>query len=166
MREIAMRIVQGGDTSQSSHQLQNSVQQILQVIQGHAMLYYIFILGWIRLTRVIRDLSCDTNVFRLLLDDTVDVDISNLWNKRPIQITKNTSVQQIMTNFSKEYSSSDEKESVCLSKVDWTADNLFIQYLSQVKSAPYSPEKIMDAEPLYPIDPPTDDEECLPEEKN
>ncbi|CAO3691687.1 unnamed protein product [Rhizopus stolonifer] len=204
-REIAMRIVQGGDTSQSSRQPQNLEQQILQVLQvmstfcdvhsadvsmtsaqGHTMLHYVSMLGWTQLTRVLLDLGCDTNVtdengftalhyatwhehtevVRLLLDSEADVDISNRWNKRPIQMTKNASIRQIMTNFSKEYSSSDDEESVCLSKVDWTADNPLIQYLDQVESASHSSEKIMDAEPLYPIDPPTDDEEYLPKEKN
>ncbi|RCH98828.1 hypothetical protein CU098_009827 [Rhizopus stolonifer] len=68
-------------------------------------------------------------VFRLLLDGAEDVDISNLW-----------SVRQIMVNFSKEYSSSDGKE-------------------AKLRMSHIHPEKNMDAERPYPIDPLIDSEE-------
>ncbi|KAI9247643.1 hypothetical protein BY458DRAFT_560347 [Sporodiniella umbellata] len=206
-REIAMRIVQGGDTSQSTPQPQNLEQHITQVLkvmttfrdvcsadvsitstQGHTMLHYAAMLGWNRLSRMLLDLGCEINTIdnngltalhyavwhshsetvRLLLEFSADVEVLNCWNKKPFHMAKNAAIRQIISEFSCGLSASedDDSESLCLSEIDWPQDNPLIQYLDDVDSASYSPEEIIDAEPLYAIDPSTDDEEHIPKEKS
>lgn len=256
-REIAMRIVQGRSTHSSqmtSEQQQNEagvehhILQVLQMMttfhqvdstdmsitnaQGHTLLHFAAMLGFVQLARMLIDLGCNSNVTDnngytalhyaawyqhtdlvgvLLEKGLADPEITNRWNKKPIEMTENKVVHQMICSHhdsSEGYDSDvlsadidtsfDEEEdedwlshhegegwvdqdddswepdylSSSSADEEWTSQHdskRFIRYLNQVETASiYSPEEIMDAEPLEHIHPPTDTEveESSPKEMN
>lgn len=256
-REIAMRIVQGRSTPSSqttSGQQQNEagiehhILQVLQMMttfhqvdsidisitnaQGHTLLHFAAMLGFVQLARTLIDLGCNPNVMDnngytalhyaawyqhidlvdvLLEKGLADPEITNRWNKKPIEMTENKMIHQMIcshhdssegydsdvlsadidTSFDEEededWLSHHEEEgwmdqdddswgpdylSSSSADDEWTPQHdskKFIRYLNQVETAStYSPEEIMDAEPLEHIHPPTDTEveESSPKEMN
>ncbi|KAI9282172.1 hypothetical protein BY458DRAFT_167556 [Sporodiniella umbellata] len=224
-REIAMRIVQGGDSSSnppSSNNLEHHVMRVLDVMTtlchvkredvsitsapGHSMLHLAAMLGFHLLTKRLIDMGCDgnimdhngytalhyaawyrhTEVVRLLLEDAnVDREITNKWDKKPLDLAEDTIVQQLILN-SPDYGSDDlsSNESIWqgdIEESDATEEVLsdsdvsvssdesdphpVIQYLNKTDVVSYTHEDIVDAQPFEDIlESPTDDEKEAPKD--
>ncbi|KAI7896939.1 uncharacterized protein EV154DRAFT_410860 [Mucor mucedo] len=286
-RDIAMRIVQGGNTggnnnsggsntdkggrqnTNGTHQmsLERHIIQVLEVMstfrdvesadvsitsaQGHTMLHLAAMLGFEKLTRTLIELGCDVDrtdkngytalhycawynhlhVVHALLEGSADVEISNMWNKKPIHLTQNMSIRNSLWNhvplveddsdsaheggytssedmmsadIDTSYAEEDSDESIWLSEAEsvdnsgWrqsylsdseessSADDdvvvyeglrhrrrqqlitfaphqsqptMAIQYLNEEGSMSHSADEILDAQPLFGIDPTTDYED-------
>ncbi|CAO3703621.1 unnamed protein product [Rhizopus stolonifer] len=236
-REIAMRIVQGGDSGDSAGQQQSAnleqhIMQVLEVMttfrhvnsedvsitsaQGHSMLHLAAMLGFVHLTDKLIDLGCDANitdqngytalhyaawyqyreVVRLLLErGMADPEITNKWDKKPLELTEDAVIHHLLSVPFEDIYSTDmsSNESVWLGDVEDSEDSEdsnaswgsylsdsdlslpsvneglrhrhpLIQYLNEAEAASYSPEEIVDAEPLGNIDPPTEDEKEVPKD--